>query len=123
MKKVASEPDYQEFFAGLEPAVLFFEIGQAKLSEKELKHLDFLAKNLVVKEDNLTKLNVTVMGSADSNTGSKKRNQTLSQARAKYISGLLTEKYGVAPDRLVVKSEVVKGGQNPQMERAVILTF
>lgn len=123
MKKVASEPDYQEFFAGLEPAVLFFEIGQAKLSEKELKHLDFLAKNLVVKEDNLTKLNVTVMGSADSNTGSKKRNQTLSQARAKYISSLLTEKYGVAPDRLVVKSEVVKGGQNPQMERAVILTF
>ena len=122
-KKVSSEPDYQEFFAGLEPAVLYFEIGQAKLSDKELRHLDFIAKNLVLKADSLTKLNVTVMGSADSNTGSKKRNQNLSQARAKYISGLLTEKYGVDPTRLVVKSEVVTGGQTPQMNRAVILSF
>ena len=121
--KVAQEPDYTEFFEGLEPATLYFEIGQAVLNAKELAHLDFIAKSLITRADSLTKLNVTILGSADSNTGSKKRNQDLSQARAKYVSGLLTEKYGLSPDRFEVKSEVVKGGQRPEMSRAVILSF
>ena len=121
--EVAQEPDYTEFFQSLEPAVLYFEIGEAVLSAKELSHLDFVAKSLIASADSLTKLNVTILGSADSNTGSMKRNQTLSQARAKYVCGLLTEKYGLSPDRFVVKSEVVKGGQRPEMSRAVILSF
>ena len=121
--EVAQEPDYTEFFQGLEPATLYFEIGQAVLNAKELAHLDFIAKSLITRADSLTKLNVIILGSADSNTGSKKRNQDLSQARAKYVCGLLTEKYGLSPDRFVVKSEVVKGGQRPEMSRAVILSF
>ena len=122
-QNLAQRPDYTEFFSGIAPAVLYFEIGQAVLSEKELKHLDFIASNLIAKADDLTQLNVTLMGSADSNTGGMKRNKALSQARSKYVCDILTQKYGISPDRLVVKSEVVKAGQQPEMSRAVILSF
>jgi outer membrane protein OmpA-like peptidoglycan-associated protein len=63
------------------------------------------------------------MGSADSNTGGQKRNQTLSAARGKYIADMLTGKYGIPADRLVVKSEVVKATADPQLDRAVVFTF
>ena len=122
-KKIAQRPDYTEFFSGMEPAVLFFEIGKAELGEKELKHLDFIATNLVAKADDFTQLNITLMGSADSNTGGVTRNKALSEARSKYVCDLLTERYGISPDRLVVKSEVVKAGQKPEMRRAVIISF
>ena len=122
-KEIAQRPDYTEFFSGIGPAVLFFEIGKSELSEKELKHLDFIASDLISKVDDLTQLNVTLMGSADSNTGGMKRNKALSEARSKYVCDLLTKKYGVSPDRLVVKSEVVKAGQKPEMRRAVIISF
>lgn len=122
-KEVAQIPDYTEFFESLEPAVLYFEIGQTQLSEKELNHLDFLAKNLIAQADSHTKLNVTILGSADSNTGTQKRNQVLSKARASYVYDLLTQKYGMNPDRFIIRSEVVKAGQNPEMSRAVILSF
>lgn len=114
---------YTEFFDGLEPAVIFFEIGKTKLGEKELRHLEFIAKGLVAQADQNTKLNVTLMGSADSNTGSMKRNEKLSQERAQYVYDLLTQEYGVSPDRLVMKSEVVKAGSKPEMSRAVIISF
>ena len=121
--QMSQQPDYTVFFEKMEPAVVFFEIGKAELGEKELAHLDFFAKNLISQADGLTKLNITLLGSADSNTGSMKRNQKLSQARAQYVCDLLTQKYGINPDRLVVKSEVVKADQKPEMSRAVILSF
>ena len=120
---LATRPSYTEFFQEMEPAILFFEIGQTTLGEKELKHLDFFAQSLLTKADELTKLNVTLMGSADSNTGTMERNQMLSQARSQYVYNLLTQKYGISPDRLVVKSEVVKATEKPEMSRAVILSF
>ena len=52
-----------------------------------------------------------------------KRNKNLSQARAQYVCDILTQKYGINPDRLVVKSEVIKADQKPEMSRAVILSF
>lgn len=118
-----SRPSYTEFFQSMEPAVLFFEIGQTTLGEKELKHLDFFAQSLLSQADSLTKLNVTLMGSADSNTGTMKRNEMLSQARAQYVYDLLTQKYGISPDRILVNSEVVKADEKPEMSRAVILSF
>jgi len=63
------------------------------------------------------------MGSADSNTGTEKRNKQLSEARGKYVADLLTTKYGVAKDRLVVKSEVVEAKANPELDRAVAISF
>jgi rod shape-determining protein MreB len=88
-----------------------------------MNELDFLAKNLISAADQETNILVTVMGSADSNTGSQKRNQHLSEARAKYIFDLLTTKYGISPDRLTMKTEVVKNASDPALSRAVVFTF
>ena len=115
--------DYNTFFADMEPATLYFNIGQATLSDKELQHLDFLAKNLISKADANTKIYLTVLGSADGNTGTMKRNQYLSEARGKYVFDLLTNKYGISPERLIVKSEVVKNASKPDLSRAVIISF
>lgn len=123
LKKDLPTEIYTEFFSSMEPAILFFEIGKSVLGAKELRQLDFMAKSLISKADAETKLNLTLMGSADSNTGTMKRNKALSEARSKYVYDLLTGQYGISPDRLVVKSEVVKAGQNPELSRAVILSF
>lgn len=119
--KVKQEP--VEFFEGMGPATIYFEIGQTTLSDKEMQHLDFLAKNLIAKADQETKILITVMGSADSNTGTLRRNQHLSEARGKYVFDLLTTKYGISPDRLTIKSEVVKKDAKPALNRAVIISF
>jgi hypothetical protein len=52
-----------------------------------------------------------------------KRNQYLSQARGEYIFKLLTEKYGISPDRLVVESEVVAKPSDPALTRSVVIKF
>ena len=105
------------------PAAIYFNIGQTKLDEKEMQHLDFLAKNLISKADQETDILITVMGSADGNTGTMKRNQHLSEARGKYVFDILTTKYGIAPERLVIKSEVVKKAAKPELSRAVVISF
>ena len=115
--------DYTTFFEDMGPATLYFNIGQAVLNEKELAHLDFLAKNLIEKVDKNTKIYLTVMGSADGNTGGAKRNQQLSEARGKYVFDILTTKYGIAKERLIVKSEVVKKAAKPELSRAVVISF
>jgi len=115
--------DPTEFFESIEPAAVYFNIGETTLNEKEMQHLDFLAKNLISKADKHTKILVTVMGSADGNTGSMKRNQHLSEARGKYVFDILTTKYGISPDRLTIKSEVVKKATKPELSRAVVISF
>jgi outer membrane protein OmpA-like peptidoglycan-associated protein len=119
--KVKQEP--VNFFEGMGPATVYFEIGKTTLSEKEMEHLDFLAKNLIAKADQETKILITVMGSADSNTGTLKRNQHLSEARGKYVFDILTSKYGISPERLTIKSEVVKKDAKPALNRAVVISF
>jgi hypothetical protein len=64
-----------------------------------------------------------VLGTADSTTGSMKRNEVLSKERGTYIHDLLTQKYGISPDRLVVESEVVQPSADPAMSRSVIISF
>jgi outer membrane protein OmpA-like peptidoglycan-associated protein len=117
------EFDVESFFEGMTPAHVFFEIGKATLDARQMAQLDFLAKNIIGAADQETNILVTVMGSADSNTGSQKRNQHLSEARAKYIFDLLTTKYGISPDRLTMKTEVVKNASDPALSRAVVFTF
>lgn len=111
------------FFDGMTPAAVYFNIGETVLNAKELSHLDFLAKNLIAAADKNTKIYLTIMGTADSNTGTARRNQQLSEARGKYIFDLLTTKYGISKERLIVKSEVVKAKANPELSRAVVITF
>lgn len=120
-EEVRMEP--AEFFEGMTPASVYFEIGKTVLSEKEMQHLDFLATNLIAKADSQTDILITVMGAADGNTGTMKRNQYLSEARGKYVFDILTTKYGISPDRLTIKSEVVNKAAKPALSRAVVISF
>jgi outer membrane protein OmpA-like peptidoglycan-associated protein len=88
-----------------------------------MKHLEFLAKNLIAKADAETDILITVMGSADGNTGSLKRNKHLSEARGKYVFDILTKNFGISPDRLFIKSEVIKKAAKPALSRAVVISF
>ncbi len=115
--------DMTEFLQGMSPVPVYFNIGRTTLTKDEMGHLDFIAKNIVEKANKESKVYITVMGSADSNTGSAKRNAKLSEARGKYIADILTTRYGIPKDRLVVKSEVVKATADPELARAVKITF
>ncbi len=115
--------DMTQFLQGLSPAPVYFKIGKTTLDKDEMAHLDFIAKNIVAKADKMSKVYITIIGSADGNTGSAKRNATLSEARGKYIADLLTTKYGISKNRLVVKSEVVKAAADPELARTVKITF
>ena len=72
------------------PATLYFDLGKATLSERELAHLEYYIKNAYTGEQS-----VILTGSADSKTGSSKYNQTLSEKRANYVKDILVKKYGV----------------------------
>ena len=123
LKNQPPQMDMTQFFEEMTPAAVYFEIGQAVLNDKEMKHLDFLAQNLIAKADQETPILITVMGSADGNTGSMRRNQHLSEARGKYVFDVLTTKYGISPERLTVKSEVIKKAATPELSRAVVISF
>lgn len=101
------------------PVIAYFEIGKAKLSVKELAHVDYAVKTLIA---NSKGVKFTLAGNADSKTGSKRRNQQLSQQRADYLYKLLTEKYGLDPSMFTVQAN---GGNDifdtPELNRAVII--
>jgi outer membrane protein OmpA-like peptidoglycan-associated protein len=121
--KVVPKIDETEFFEGLTPAAIYFNIGKATLCEKEMQHLDFLAKNIIAKADKDTDILITVMGTADGNTGSAKRNQHLCEARGKYVYDILTSQYGISPERLTIKTEIVQKAAKPELSRAVVISF
>ena len=121
--KVVPKIDETEFFEGLTPAAIYFNIGKATLCEKEMQHLDFLAKNIIAKADKDTDILITVMGTADGNTGSTKRNQHLCEARGKYVYDILTSQYGISPERLTIKTEIVQKAAKPELSRAVVISF
>lgn len=113
----------EDFFAGMTPAVVYFDIGKAVLGDKEMQHMDFIAKNILEVVDDETTIYINLVGTADDSTGSKKRNQYLSEARGKYVYDLLVEKYGISSDRLVLQSKVTSVSGNPELDRAVVITF
>ena len=115
--------DIEAFFENMSPAYVYFDIGKTTLDKRQMQQLDFIAQNLITTADEDTDILITVLGSADGNTGSKKKNQHLSEARAKYIFDILTTKYGISPDRLTIKAEVVQKATVPELSRAVIFTF
>ena len=123
LKKKPSGMDFTAFFENMSPATVYFEIGQAVLNDKEMEHLDFIAKNIVSSADKNTKIYLTLLGTADGNTGTMRRNQHLSEARAKYIYDILTAKYNISKERLIIKSEVVRKAAKPALSRAVVISF
>lgn len=113
------KPEVVEATAG--PLAVFFTIGKADLTDKEMINLSFLAD--AIKKTPGKKY--TIVGSADKGTGSAKFNQSLSQKRADKVFDILVKKFGVDASQLEV---VAKGGQEnhgqfskPSLNRVVVV--
>ena len=81
--------------------------------------MKYVAKNIIARGENVK---FTLSGNADSKTGSKKRNQQLSEQRADYVYKMMTEELGIDGSRFTVKAN---GGNDifdsPELNRAVII--
>ena len=85
------------------PRVIFFNINQATVSEKEKVNLQYLADQIKANPNK----KYTVTGYADNATGTKTFNQKLSQKRAQSVYDILVKDFGVKPSQLEI---VAKGG-------------
>ena len=99
------------------PATVYFDLGSAKISEREKAHLEFFANNVV---DNATKLLLT--GSADKQTGNAKINQKLSEQRVDAVKALLG-KLGANTDNIetVAKGDTDNKFDTPAKNRCVVI--
>ena len=95
------KPETVESAAG--PMAVFFTIGKADLTDKDMINLGYLADAIKKTPNKKYK----IIGSADKGTGSAKFNQTLSQKRAEKVKSILVDKFGVDASQLEV---VAKGG-------------
>lgn len=102
------------------PGAVFFTIGEAKLDAKELYHLDFYLQNVIAQDTDKV---FVLTGYADKQTGSKKRNQQLSEQRVQYIYDLLTNKYNVPAERLIIKAVGSENNrfEDPVLNRSVVI--
>lgn len=91
----AREPEVQYVEVGVSSATIYFDMGQTTVSDREKAHLEYFA-NEVDKEKELC-----VVGSADSKTGSAKRNAYLANKRAEVVKDLLV-KAGFDGDKITV---------------------
>lgn len=96
---------------------VFFTIGKYELRKSETAKLDEVAT--ILKENEGTRVDIT--GYADATTGTKKRNQYLSEKRANAVADYLISK-GVAKDRITVdfKGDSVQPFQKPEENRVAI---
>ena len=82
------------------PAIVYFDRGSAKISDRELAHIEFYAENALSDDTELL-----LIGSADKDTGNAKINQTLSEKRCKAVADVLTGKHGINADNIECKPE------------------
>ena len=95
------------------PRTVFFQIGSAELSPREIMNLSYLAEQM----KQFPNATYTVNGYADSATGTPAFNKELSLKRAQAVKN-----YGIAADRLNVEAGggVDKFGQ-PILNRVVLV--
>ena len=96
--------------------VITFGIGSDKLTKTEKEKAVMFAKTFA-KDDTLVK----VVGSADSETGSAKRNAKLAESRANVVKDVLV-KNGIAEDRITVES-TVDATENVETSRSAVITL
>ena len=99
------------------PATVYFDLGSAKVSDREKAHLEFFANNVV---DNATKLLLT--GSADKQTGTAKGNMKLSEQRVDAVKALLG-KLGANTDNIetVANGDTKNVFDTPAKNRCVVI--
>lgn len=100
--------------AALEGPIMgsYFNIGSATVTPAEVINLGYVAKYMKANPDK----KFTIVGYADSATGSAKRNQVLSQDRAQAVYNVLVNRLGVDKSQLTV---VAKGGVNMEKENSL----
>lgn len=100
------------------PRTVFFKIGSAELSPREVMNLSYLAEQM----KQFPEATYTVNGYADSATGTPAFNQELSLKRAQAVKDALVKNYGIAADRLNIEAGggVDKFGQ-PILNRVVLV--
>lgn len=87
-------------------AVVFFQLGKAKLSERALANIDDYVTNALENEPEKV---FTVVGSADKQTGSASGNMKLAQKRCDAVAKVLMEKYNVKEENI---NKVAEGDTN-----------
>ena len=99
------------------PATVYFDLGSAKISDREKAHLEFFANSVV---DNATKLLLT--GSADKQTGSSNGNQKISGKRVDAVKALL-EKLGANGNNIetVANGDTKNIFDTPAKNRCVVI--
>ncbi len=100
------------------PRTVFFTIGSAELSPREIMNLSYLAEQM----KQFPNATYTVNGYADSATGTPAFNKELSLKRAQAVKNALVKNYGIAADRLNIEAGggVDKFGQ-PILNRVVLV--
>lgn len=119
IKKLQDRPATSKISYIAAPLSIFFEIGKAKISEKSLANIDNIA-SIIKKSD----AKYIINGYADSNTGSAKRNQQLSEQRAEAVKEALV-KAGVNASQLQTKANGGVAGdpyKTPLMNRVAIIS-
>ena len=90
----------KEVDAILPDLAIFFEIGKAKLTEKSMINLGYVADAIKQVPDRM----FIIFASADKETGTPAFNQKLSERRGNAVFDALTQKFGVNPDQLTVQA-------------------
>ena len=98
---------------------VFFNLGKADISKKEMVNLEYLAN--AIKQ--LPEDQFILFASADKETGSASFNQKLSEKRGKAVFDALTAQYGVNPSQLVIQAvgDTTQEFQTPSFNRVVIV--
>ena len=100
------------------PCTLYFELGKATLSEKELSHLKEFVDNV---NGAKVKVLLGVAGGTDTKTGSAHRNEVLRQERAEYVYNLLVRDYGFEEENVTVTDGVIDIA-SPSLSRVAVIT-
>ena len=86
------------------PEILYFELGKATLTGRELARLEYYAENTFKKDQKLL-----VTGCADLGTGTREANDRLSKQRAEYVRDILVTQFGFNPANIETKADVMPG--------------
>ncbi|MBQ6086541.1 MAG: OmpA family protein [Bacteroidales bacterium] len=95
-------------------ATVYFDLGSSKISEREKAHLEYYASTLP------NDAKVSLIGSADSGTGTPAINAKLSAARAKAVKDLLVSKFGI-PENNISVDTALDVFDTPAKSRVVIV--
>ena len=104
---------------GVGPGIIYFDIDKYTLSTREKAHLEYYAGAALDKNSK-----VTLVGSADKQTGTAAYNQKLTERRAETVKKLLIDKYGLSEDNIEIKAEGASNNlfDTPAKNRCVTIT-